>query len=373
LRNDFAEKRLLFFGCLLNNNFSFLQNGCILDFQLRLDFEKLFYSTKMIVRNYADDGREFMKKRVMYLLIAVVIVSLAFSSIPRILGQPEDIKVTNYSYYVGPSGILEVTGEIQNVGVNTIVSVILRGSVFNENGLDVSDSGTQAWVAYIVPQQKAPFLMEFAPPQDDGLWEPGDIGKIQLSVTQANATSKYQYPDLKITSSTPSVGTSGNYSGAFGVSGEIENTGSQTATKLTVVGEFFNSTGSVVGVGYTTYLTPTDLAPSEKTTFQIYALDLNQSQVPPNLKIYSYSLLVQTQLPILQGSAPLVTPYQGSGSPAAGTDSSAKPMNLALVAVIAVVVVLVVVGAIVVLKRRKKPEESKIVVVPRKKGSRRDR
>ena len=58
-----------------------------------------------------------MKKRVIYLLIAIIIVSLTFSSIPRILGQPENIKVTNYSYYVGPSGILEVTGEIQNVGV----------------------------------------------------------------------------------------------------------------------------------------------------------------------------------------------------------------------------------------------------------------
>ena len=72
---------------------------------------------------------------------------------------------------------------------------------------------------------------------------------------------------LKITSSTPSIGTSGDYNGAYGVSGEIKNTGSQTATNVTVVGEFFNSTGSVVGVGYTTYLTPTDLAPSENNNF----------------------------------------------------------------------------------------------------------
>ena len=313
-----------------------------------------------------------MKKRVMYLLIAIVVVSLTFSSIPRILGQPEDIKVTNYSYYVGPSGILEVTGEIQNIGVNTIDSVVLRGSILNENGLDVSDSGTKAWVAYIVPQQKAPFIIEFAPPQDTGLWQPGDIGKIQLSVVQANATSQYQYPDLKITSSKPSIGTSGNYNGAYSVSGEIKNTGSQTATNVTVVGAFYNSTGSVVGVGYTTYLTPTNLAPSVTTTFQIYALDLNQSEVPSYLKIASYSLLVQTQLPILQGSAPIITPYQGSGSPAAGTGSSAKPLNIILVGAIVVVVVLAIVGAVVVLKHRK-PQESKIVVVPRKKASRRDR
>ena len=317
-----------------------------------------------------------MRKKLMYLLIALIVVSLTFSSIPSILSQPEDIKVTNYSYYIGPSGILEVVGEIQNVGVNTIDSVVLRGSIFNENGIDVSDSATKAWVAYIVPQQKAPFIMEFAPPQDTGVWQPGDIAQVKLTVAQANATSAYQYPDLKITSSTPSIGTSGDYNGAYGVSGEIENTGSQTATNLTVVAAFYNSTGSVVGVGYTAYLTPRDLAPSNKVQFQIYALDLNQSNVPSYLKIASYSLLVQTQLPILQGSAPIVTPYQASGSPVAGTpsltNSSAKPLNLTLVAVIAVVVVLVVIGAILVLKRRK-PQETKIVVVPRKTGSRRDR
>jgi hypothetical protein len=319
-----------------------------------------------------------MRKTVLYILISIIITSLAVSSIPGILCAPEDIKVTNYAYYVGPSGVLEVTGEIQNVGVNTIDSVTLLGSVINENGVDISDSGTKAWVAYIVPQQKAPFIMEFAPPQDDNLWEPGDIAKIQFTVNHANATSNYQYPDLKIISSTPSIGTTGDYNGAFAVSGQIQNTGSQTATNLTVVAEFFNSTGSVVGVGYTTYLTPSNLAPSEKTSFQVYALDLNQSIVPAYLKIASYQLLVQTQLPILQGSAPTVTPYQGNGSPVAGNDqttgssSSPKPMNLTLIAAIAVIAILAFVAAIVFLKRRK-PQESKMVVIPRKTSSRRDR
>jgi hypothetical protein len=317
-----------------------------------------------------------MGKKVLCILIAVIIISLAFSSIPGILCAPEDIRVTNYSYYVGPSGILEVTGEIQNVGANTIDAVILRGSIFNENGFDISDSSSRAWVAYILPQQKAPFIMEFAPPQDNNIWEPGDIARVQLTTSQANATNKYQYPDLKIISSTPSIGVSGDYNGAYSVFGEIENTGGQTASNITVVGEFFNSTGSVVGVGYTTYLTPTGLAPSKKAQFQIYALDLNQSIVPSYLKISSYSLLVQTQSPLLEGQGPSVTPYQGSGSPIAGTDSttnsSAKPLNLTLVGAVVVVAVLGVVGLIVVLKRRK-PQETKVVVVPRKTGSRRER
>ena len=63
----------------------------------------------------------------------------------------------------------------------------------------------------------------------------------------ANATSGYQYPDLKITSSQGSVGTSGDFNGADPAKGTIKNTGSQAATNVTVVGGFFHLTGTVVG------------------------------------------------------------------------------------------------------------------------------
>ncbi len=328
-----------------------------------------------------------MGKRVVCLLIAVLFISLAISSIPHVISQPESIKVTNYSYYINTVGFLDVVGEIQNVGQNTISAVYIGGTILDPSGADVSDSGTRAWVAYLAPQQKAPFMMEFQLSSGDS-WTPDVIGSIQFTVTQANATSSYQYPDLKITSSTPSVGTTGDYNGAYTVSGVIKNTGTQTASNLTVVAAFYNATGSVVGVGYTDYLTPADLVPSNSTTFQIYALDLNQSDVPSSLKIASYSLLVQTEEPILQGTAPVVSPYQADGSsPSAGidsptnsqsasnpiTDNSANSFSPTIIAIIAVIAVLAVIGGIMVVRKRKPKTTTAEVVVPRKATSKRDR
>jgi hypothetical protein len=299
-----------------------------------------------------------MRKRIAALLVILISISLVFSSIPRIFGQPENIKITNYSYYINQSGLLDVVGEVQNVGQSTIDAVYLRGSVLSTTGAYLSDSAAKVWVAYIVSQQKAPFIMEFPAPTDD-FWRLEDIGNVQFTVALANATSSHQYPDLRITSSRASIGNSGDYNGAYTVDGEIENTGSQTATNITVVGTFFNSTGTVVAVGYTLYLTPTNLSPSQKMSFQIYALDLNQFQVPSNLKITNYTLLVQTQLPILQGPAPSVSPYQGSGDSVTTSPSPTEihsnnsPIPAINYAVVIVIIIVAVAGTVVALRTRK--------------------
>jgi len=261
-------------------------------------------------------------------------------------------------------GILDVVGEIQNVGSNTVNPVYLTGSVYSSDGTDQSDSYCQVWVSYLAPQQKAPFYMEFYPPSSTGIWQPQDVSKIALTVSIANATSGYQYPDLKITSSSASIGSTGDYNGAYLVNGIIQNTGSQTATNITVVATFYNSTGTVVAVGYTNYLTPATLAPSgTPISFQVAALDLNQTVVPSGEKISSYSLLVQAQGPILQGTAPIVTPYQGSGSSPSSSSSptdvnSNNASNPAVIYAIVIVVVLIAVAGTILVLRKSKPHQT---------------
>jgi hypothetical protein len=206
--------------------------------------------------------------------------------------------------------------------------------------------------------------MEFQAPQNSNGWLPGYVGNITLIVNQANATSSYQYQDLKILSSSGSIGTTAGYNGAYVVNGVIENYGTQAATNVTVVGAFFNSTGSVVGVGYTDYLTPTVLEPSATTTFQIAAFDLNQSLVPASLQIHSYQLLVQTELPILQGTPPNSNPGTGTSSPTSSTSSpssSAKSgvnskissigTTIYVIVIAAVILAVAAVGALLVLRR----------------------
>jgi hypothetical protein len=310
------------------------------------------------------------------LLIILAVSSLSLTLIPGAHSQVENVKILNYSYYVDSAGFLDVVGEVQNIGTNTVNPVVLTGTATTLEG-EQSPSYTRVWVLDLVPQQKAPFYMEFSPPQDTTNWFSDDVGDISLTVAEANATGAYLYPDLTITSSSGGVSHSGNYSGAYVVNGVIQNTGTQAAANLTVVGTFFNSTGAVVGVGYTEYLTPAVLEPSASTSFLVAAFDLNQSEVPAALQIKSYSLLIQVQSPILQGTAPQPTPYTGSGSsggnqnptPTQSVTSSGSPSdtsagnsdnagsnsqsnNTLIYAAIAVVAIVAVAATFLLLKKR---------------------
>ena len=300
-----------------------------------------------------------MRKGTVYLFIVLTLLSLGSTLFPSAFSQTENIKILNYSYYIDNLGYLDVVGEVQNVGSNTVDPVFLTGSVYSSSGADLSDSFCKVWVSYLVPQQKAPFYMEFQPPSSSSIWVPSDISKITFTVAVANATSNYQYPDLNIISSSGTIGSSGDYNGAYLVNGIIQNTGSQTATNITVVGTFYNATGNVVAAGYTNYLTPATLDPSGTISFQVAAFDLNQSLVPASMKISSYALLVQTQGPILQGTAPIVTPYQSSSSsssPTAGNSNNSSSPAIIYAAVI-VIVILAIAGTLVAL-RKSKPHQT---------------
>jgi hypothetical protein len=306
------------------------------------------------------------------MFVILSLLCLWLTLVPKGFSQTQSVSIIGYSWYVDETGGLDVVGQVQNVGSSTVNPVILTGTVFAPGGEVASTSACQVWVSYLTPGQKAPFYMEFMPPEESTGWSPDYIGNISLSVAKATPTNSYQYPDLKITSSSASIGTAATgagLEGAYVVNGVIKNTGTQAATNVTVVGAFFNSTGNVVGVGYTDYLTPTVLAPSAITTFQIEALDLNQSLVPPNLKIYSYSLLVQTGAPILNGTAPSPTSSQSSGTSAptssggsstssssSSTQASTKTQNSINTTIYVIVIAVVIlaaaaIGAALVLRR----------------------
>lgn len=313
-----------------------------------------------------------MRKSTLYFIVVLTLLSLGLTLVPSVHSQTQGIKIVSYSYYIDSLGYLDVVGEVQNDGANTVNPVILTGAVYSSGGVEQADSYTQVWVSYLTPTQEAPFYMEFPQPNSspDGQWGSVDISNITLIVSEANATSSYQYPDLKITSSSGAVGTSGDYNGAYSVNGIIQNTGTQTAQNITVVGAFYNSAGTVVAVGYTDYLTPVALAPSGSVSFQISAFDLNQSQVPSSEQIKSYSLLVQTELPILQGTAPIATPSATSSpSPTQKAVNSNSSSNAAAIySIVIVIAILAIAGTILVLSKRKPHETVKTQKKAKKKS-----
>jgi hypothetical protein len=319
-----------------------------------------------------------MRKSLVCFIVLLVICSLNFTLIPTGISQTENVKILSYSWYIDLQGYLVVVGEIQNIGQNSLNQVIVHGTIYTSDGAP-TESGAPAWVSQMVPNQKAPFyLVFFSSKNQDGTWPGGDVAKVNLEISQADPTANYQYADLKITSQTQTIGSGINDKGVFWVRGTIQNIGSQTARNVSVVATFYNSSGTAIGAGhtYTETVKPNILAPQQTASFEVAAFDLDQTQVPSNLKIEKYSLLVQVIGPILQGSAPAIqpTPTPGpvtTGSPI-GTASptnaqtSSQPIDSGpsgfaaaswLIPAVVVIVLVAAVGAVlVVMKHKPKPK-----------------
>jgi len=352
----------------------------------RVNFEKLFYTTKHFDEVCRVRGK-FMRKSTVYSFVVLTLLSLGMVLVPPAFSQTQDIKVIKYSYYIDSLGYLDVVGLVQNVGPNTVSSVLLRGSVISK-GVDQGDSETQAFVSYLAPNQEAPFYMEFLQPNTPNeSWFSVDVTSIDLQVVSATPTSSYQYPDLKIASSFDYVDSTLATKGTYWVNGTIQNTGSQTAQNMTVVAAFFNSTGTVVAVGYTDFLLPVSLAPSKTVPFQVGAFDINQTGIDTAQKITSYQLLVQTLEPILSGApvytasptssstggtssptgttSPTTSPSTGtSSSPSSSSSPVAVKSNASfnpevIYAVVIVVILIAVAGAIIVVRKSKPPQTVK--------------
>jgi hypothetical protein len=297
-------------------------------------------------------SEKLMRKNTGCLLVLLTLLSLSLACVQQVYSQPENISVLSYSWYLDPNGLFDVVGEVQNVGSNTIESVVLGGIIYTVDGVEQGRSNpTFVYVNCLVPQQKASFLMTFpsqAMTTGDLSWLPIGIERVDFTVLSANVTSNYRYPYLMVTNSSGAA----DAEGVYWVNGEVQNTGNDTATNIRVIGTFYNSTGTVVAVGYTDYLTPASLDASKKVAFKFGAFDQNQSIVAPRDKISSYSLLVQVEKPLLSGTPPSMPPSNSTFTSSDDAPSSPIAMETQIVAV-TVIVILGVVGTILVLNKRK--------------------
>lgn len=300
----------------------------------------------------------------------LIMLFLGLVTVPNVSSKPENIRVVSYNWYITNNGyidILVVVGEVQNIGPNTIDLVGLVGTVHSADEMNQLNSYTRAWVQYLVPQQKAPFWMEFNPQSSqtgDTSWiNYAGIGKIDIAVVEANTTSKYQYPDLSITENSRTV-----EEGFFRVRGTIQNTGTKVATNVRVLGTFYNASGAVVALGGFTgdELVASSLNPGGTVTFSFFEWDVNQTEAPSHLKISSYSLLVQVAEPILTGTPPQPSnnTINPTDTPPSSEDPSGSNQNGAagstpweIYATVAIIAVFGVVGVLLLFRVRKAKAE----------------
>jgi len=322
-----------------------------------------------------------MKKSAIPLFVLILLASLSLTLLPVVQSQTvavDDIKVLSYSWYVNGDGVLIMVGEIQNVGSTTIgPEVILYGKILTSDGT-YAESANRALVLNLIPQQKAPFYMQFYNPTTQyGLWYAyPDLTNVQIKAYEPQATTKYNYPDLQITDHSNTIDSDGTY----WVSGHVKNTGTQTATNITIIATFYNTEGTAIAFGFTEFLTPTSLGPQQTTAFKVGAFDLDQDIVPDNKKIHNYSLLIQVIDPVLQGEPPANQPTLPPSSPptteptqTSSTDSTPSQLPTWVYVVVAAIAIVLIIGAILLVKKRKSPQpqttksSSKITQNPTKK------
>ena len=247
-------------------------------------------------------------------------------------------------------GNLVVVGEVQNVGNTVIDYVVVSGAVTGSDGSYV-ESGNRVWALNLIPGQKAPFYLDFLSKYTNSqTWYVG-VADVSLSIYQAPSTTKYQYQEVKVLDDKPAPTSEGEY----WVKGNLKNNGAQTATDVTVLATFYNSSGTVVAIGYST--TISSLAAGATTSFKVAAFDLNQTIVSPSQKIAGYSLLVQVKSPMQTGTAPVanttIIPVPTTAPTANNSDTEANTdQNVIYVGVVVAVVIAVIVAS-VLLKRRK--------------------
>jgi hypothetical protein len=260
-----------------------------------------------------------MKKTVILVLITVITISLGLTLIPNVSSQVEDAQVLSYSYYMHPyyTDRLIIVGEVQNTGSNVIDQIAVTGTFYAPDETIFMQNTVLTLTTQILPNQKSPFYLTFSP--DNILvstnWTSQDVTDYNITVTYAPTTEARQYKDLTITSQSEATDAYGSYY----VSGTVKNTGTESTNKTWVVATFYNSTGSVVSVGYSEVLIPNSIAPGGTADFTIYPADYTSAG-----NIASYSLIIQTKL--TASSTPTPTPSATpSASPTSTPSSSASP------------------------------------------------
>jgi preprotein translocase subunit SecG len=286
-----------------------------------------------------------------FLLFSILCLTLAPQNVSS---KTQDIKILSYSHYIDNLGYLEVVGEIQNTGSNTIHRALLTATAYGTDGTIQCVISGYAWLSYMGPQQKSPFRIELQTPDDYNNWYEAGVSRITVAVNEATEISSHLYSNFEVSVNDAGITASGPNTGCYFVRGTIRNVGSQTASKLAVAAVFYNSEGTVVAIGRTDYLSPTNVNPSSTVTFNVYAFDTIQTNEPENRQITGYSLFVQADSPLIDGKATTATSVTGTSIASQPSDSSTQQSNMPFNYILIIVAVVVTIVVSLLLSRKNK-------------------
>jgi hypothetical protein len=304
-----------------------------------------------------------LNKKLAILLLAAALLFAAFSTMPALTVKADtsEVSILSYSWYFSTydsplslySGDVIIVGEIQNVGSHIIDYAVVEGNAFNASGL-LATRDVRVIANNILPGEKSPFYIDISPinldpPLSDESptnWLPS-VDHISVSVLAVSDTTQTRYADLTLSNQAGSLDSS---SGLYTVSGNVINTGSQTANIIQVLATFYNSSGGVIAVN--NYVsTVGSLGPGASTHFSVVPIDDDGTL---SGQITTYSLMVLSTV----GSTPTPTATQqptsvptspsNSATPTSPSNPTPTPASIPLTDILLIVVILVAVAVLAV-------------------------
>jgi len=292
-------------------------------------------------------------KKILAFVILVVLALASFNvlSLPYVRAQTNEAQVLSYSWYIAPSTTTTAeyindviaVGEVQNTGSTTVGAIWVTGQTYDSNGTVLASTEAQAMATNLVPNQKAPFYLDFTPEESvtqDQSWVP-NVTSVTVSVaTITNASdSSTQYTGLT-TSNLNIDNNDGNYT----VSGIIQNTGDQSVEDVALASTFYKSNGTVIAVSFTDL--GATLVPGQPTTFEVTPWD---NTATLSSEIESYTIMVQS-IPVTPTATPEQTAQpttQPTSSPSGSPNPTKNPGIMTSIPPYALVIVVIAVVAII--------------------------
>jgi hypothetical protein len=313
-------------------------------------------------------GNNLKKALIAIILFTLILASCTVLSTPRVKADTSEVTVLSYSWYTAPSNTVQavyvndliVVGEVEIVGSHPLDKVFVSGGAYNATGGLLGSAEGQVFGNYLVPGQKAPFYMDFTPEYSatptvgDEYWTPF-VTNVTVNVAFAEDSNETNYPTLSFAAGSL-TGALVNSTGAFTLTGTVQNTGTINAGNVFVVSTFYNTSGTVIGMNFTDFVS-TSLAPGNVARFTATPTDNTNGL---SNAVSNYSAFIQS-FPETTQATPTPTPYQQpTSTPTPSTQPTVTPApisaNVIYTVVGVVAIILVILAVLLLLKRRKNSE-----------------
>jgi len=173
--------------------------------------------------------------------------------------RQSDLKIVNVSSWVAQSGVLFITGEVNNNSSATLQDVPIRARLLDANGRSIAEAAGTVMGYHIAPGEFAPFSLRFEqgqPPDaasyilalGDETWRPQSVPLV--ADAELDWTDESQLTD----------------EGQLIVTGNVTNTGETPVTNPLAIITVFDSKRRVIAAAALP-LTPAQIAPGDTTEF----------------------------------------------------------------------------------------------------------